>query len=132
MHRRLPVNPNVASPVARRLAAGALAFVLGLAATTCRIADLVKPDRPGTLRSRMVDCTKARQLLGFVPLISVEQGLRETVGGARPLGLVGAAVGGEKASEAARDGGGSAAAPPHTPQPAAKWAARGVASVVEG
>jgi GDP-L-fucose synthase len=35
--------------------------------------------RPGTIRSRMVDCTKARQILGFQPTMSLEDGIRETV-----------------------------------------------------
>jgi GDP-L-fucose synthase len=37
------------------------------------------PGRPGTIRSRMVDCTKARQILGFQPSVSLEDGIRETV-----------------------------------------------------
>jgi GDP-L-fucose synthase len=35
--------------------------------------------RPGTIRSRTVDCTKARQLLGFQPSVSLEDGIRDTV-----------------------------------------------------
>ena len=37
------------------------------------------PGRPGTIRSRMVDCTKAREVLGFQPLLSLEDGIRDTV-----------------------------------------------------
>jgi GDP-L-fucose synthase len=37
------------------------------------------PGRPGTIRSRMVDCTKARQILGFQPSVSLADGIRETV-----------------------------------------------------
>jgi GDP-L-fucose synthase len=37
------------------------------------------PGRPGTIRSRIVDCTKARQVLGFQPLRSLEDGIRDTV-----------------------------------------------------
>jgi GDP-L-fucose synthase len=37
------------------------------------------PGRPGTIRSRIVDCTKARQVLGFHPSVSLEDGIRDTV-----------------------------------------------------
>lgn len=37
------------------------------------------PGRPGTIRSRMVDCTKARAVLGFQPLLPLEDGIRDTV-----------------------------------------------------
>jgi GDP-L-fucose synthase len=43
-------------------------------------ADVVfNPQRPGTIRSRNVDCTKARDVLGFRPAVSLEEGLRDTV-----------------------------------------------------
>jgi GDP-L-fucose synthase len=37
------------------------------------------PGRPGTIRSRSVDCAKARQVLGFQPSVSLEDGIRDTV-----------------------------------------------------
>jgi GDP-L-fucose synthase len=37
------------------------------------------PGRPGTIHSRMVDCTKAKEVLGFHPLLSLEDGIRDTV-----------------------------------------------------
>ncbi len=37
------------------------------------------PARPGTIASRMVDGSKAREVLGFAPAISLEDGIRDTV-----------------------------------------------------
>jgi GDP-L-fucose synthase len=37
------------------------------------------PEKPVTVRSRAVDCTRARQILGFAPTVGLSDGLRDTV-----------------------------------------------------
>jgi GDP-L-fucose synthase len=37
------------------------------------------PDKPVTVRSRAVDCSKARDILGFAPAVTLADGLRDTV-----------------------------------------------------
>jgi GDP-L-fucose synthase len=37
------------------------------------------PDRPGTIPSKVVDCAKARDVLGFEPSVSLESGIRDAV-----------------------------------------------------
>ena len=51
-----------------------------LDAADYRDAEVVfNPGRPGTIRSRAVDCSKARATLGFQPTVTVEEGMRDTV-----------------------------------------------------
>jgi GDP-L-fucose synthase len=70
-----PVNVGYGAPVSVR---EVVRIVLD--AADYRGADVVfNPDRPGNLFSRMVDCTKARTVLGFAPTVSIAEGLHDTV-----------------------------------------------------
>jgi GDP-L-fucose synthase len=70
-----PINIGYGRPVSVGDVVGVI-----LNAAEYQDADVVfNPDRPATIRSRMVDCTKARETLGFVPSVPVDDGLRDTV-----------------------------------------------------
>ena len=70
-----PVNIGHGAPVTVR---DVVRIILD--AADYRDADVVfNPDRPASLLSRMVDCTKARTVLGFEPMVTLAEGLRDTV-----------------------------------------------------
>ena len=70
-----PINIGYGQPVSVRDVVGRI-----LDAADYREARVVfNPARPGTIRSRVVDCSKAREVLGFQPSCTLEDGIRDTV-----------------------------------------------------
>jgi GDP-L-fucose synthase len=70
-----PINIGYGTPVSVREVVGLI-----LAAADYRDAEVVfNASRPGTIRSRSVDCSKARARLGFAPEITLAEGLADTV-----------------------------------------------------
>jgi GDP-L-fucose synthase len=70
-----PINIGYGAPVTVREV-----VQLILDAADYRDAEVVfNASRPGTIGSRSVDCSKARQRLGFTPEISLQEGIADTV-----------------------------------------------------
>jgi nucleoside-diphosphate-sugar epimerase len=47
--------------------------------TGASVTPLYGPTRAGDVRDSLADITLARELLGYVPIVGLEEGLRETV-----------------------------------------------------
>jgi GDP-L-fucose synthase len=70
-----PINIGYGAPVSVR---DVVEMILDAAGY--RDAEVVfNPGRPGTIRSRIVDCAKARDALGFQPSLTLEDGIGDTV-----------------------------------------------------
>jgi len=70
-----PINIGAGQPVRVRDVVGIVLDAAGY-----RDAEVVfNPGRPGTIRSRTVDCTRAREILGFQPSRTIEDGIADTV-----------------------------------------------------
>lgn len=90
-----PINIGYGVPVSVREVVRII-----LDAADYRDADVVfNAARPGTIRSRIVDCTKAREELGFQPSRTLEDGLADTVRWYRHMSSRAAATGSRRQHE---------------------------------